>query len=103
MPQGTHLDLGRQLAHVRQEDPLLGEALQHLQDAINRLSNNVAASPIGELPPPPEVDSISVKGTLASNVLTAPGEILHFVHTHNAPIDRNISYLTEISANDPSF
>lgn len=103
MPQGTLLDLGRQIAHLRQVDPLLGEAVLHLQEALNRLSTNVAASPIGELPPPPPVDSTLVKGTLAGNTLTAPGEILHFVHTHNVPLNRGIQYITEISANDPNF
>lgn len=102
MPQGTKLDLGRLLAQLRPRDPFTAEALQHLQDAVNRLADSTAASPIGELPPPPPVDSISVKGTLVNNVLTAPGEILHVVHTHNAPINRNIRYLTEIDT-DPSF
>jgi len=35
-------------------------------------------------------------------VLTAPGEILHFVHTHNVPLNRGIRYITEIDT-DPSF
>ena len=76
--------------------------MQHIVDAVNRLADNTGTSPIGELPPPAPVDSISVKGTLVNNVLTTPGEILHFVHTHNAPINRGIRYLTEIDT-DPSF
>ncbi len=103
MPQGTALDLGRQIAQLRQKDPLSAEAIQRVVDGLNRLAQNVAASPMGELPPPPEVDSTDVKGALANNILTVPGEILHFVHTHNVPLNRGIQYVTEISANDPNF
>lgn len=102
--QGTKLDLGRQIAQLRQKDPLTAEAMQHLQDAVNRLGENVAASPVGELPPPAPIDSTTVSGTLDSstNTLSVAGEILHFVHTHNAPINRGIHYVTEIDT-DPSF
>ena len=104
MPQGTRLDLSRTLAHARQVDPLLGEGFQHLQDAINRLGQNLGASAVGELPPPAPVDSTSVSGALntSTNTLTVSGELLHFVHTHNAPINRGIRYITEIDT-DPSF
>ncbi len=102
MPQGTQLDLGRFLAHIRMIDPLLGEAVAGLQDAVNRLGSNTTSSPVGELPPPAPIDSISVKGTISNNILTAPGEILHFVHTHNAPINRGIKYITEIDTS-PGF
>lgn len=71
-------------------------------DGLNRLATNIAASPIGELPPPPPVNFTSVKGTLSNNILTAPGEILHFVHTHNGPLNRGVQYMTEIDT-DPSF
>lgn len=57
---------------------------------------------MGELPPTPPVDSIAVQGTMAGGILTAPGEILHFVHTHNSPIQRGIRYITEIDTS-PSF
>jgi hypothetical protein len=103
MSQGVQLDGGRELVDVRQRDPLAGSLLQRMIDGINRLAQNVGASAIGEAPPPAPVDSIAVKGTLSNNILTAPGEILHFVHTHNAPIDRGIRYITEVSANDPNF
>ena len=103
MPQGVALDGGRELAVLRQNDPLQGTLIGRIIDALNRLATNVAASPNGELPPPEPVDLITVKGTLAGNTLTAPGEILHFVHTHNAPINRGIHYITEASANDPNF
>ena len=102
MPQGTQLDGTRELIDIRQRDPLTGNLFQRIIDAVNRLASNVGASPIGELPPPPPVESISVKGTLSNNILTAPGEILHFVHTHNAPLNRGIKYITEVDTS-PSF
>lgn len=100
---GSQIDGGRELINLRMSNPLWGNLIGRLIDGVNRLAGNLAASPIGELPAPPPVNSTSVAGTLSSNVLTAPGEILHFVHTHNVPLNRGIQYLTEISANDPSF
>jgi hypothetical protein len=101
--KGVQLDGGRELVLIQTQYPFLGSFLFKIVGAINRLSHNIGASPLGELPPPPPVNSTSVKGITANNVLTAPGEILHWVHTHNAPITRGIQYVTEISANDPNF
>lgn len=102
MAQGTILDGGRELAKVSQDHPLLGQLLQRLIIAINRTAKNASVSPISELPPPDPVDATSVQGTLSGNVLTAPGEILHFTHTHNSPVQRGIQYITEIDT-DPNF
>ncbi len=102
MSGGIQLDGTRELAIVRQNNPLLGNLLARVIDGINRLAGNVGASALGELPPPPQVDSTSVKGSLSGNVLTVPGEILHFVHTHNVPLNRNIQYTTEIDTT-PNF
>lgn len=73
-------------------------------NAVNKLATNTATSAISELPAPPPVDSISVKGSMngAGTVLTAPGEFLHWTHVHNSPINRGINYITEIDT-DPSF
>lgn len=100
--QGTEFDGGRELAILRQRDPLTGSLLQRFIDAVNRGLGRANVSVSGELPAPPPVDSISVKGTLSGNTLTAPGEFLHFVHTHNVPLNRGIRYITEIDT-DPNF
>lgn len=71
-------------------------------DAINRLATNAGVGVIGQSPAPTPVDNTQVQGTLLNNVLTAPGEILHFVHTHNTPLERGIRYITEIDT-DPNF
>jgi len=99
---GAQFDGGRELAIIQQRDPFLGSLIQKVIDAVNRTATNAGVSSLGELPPPPPVDSISVQGNLTDNVLTVPGEILHFVHTHNSPIERGIRYLTEIDT-DPNF
>lgn len=94
MPQGARFDINRELAFLRGVNPFLDSALSKIVEAINRVATNVGASAVGELPPPPPVDSTAIQGTLVNNVLTVPGEILHFVHTHNAPLLRSIQYVT---------
>lgn len=104
MPLGNELSGGRELASVRQEHPLLGILLERVVQAINKLGTNAAVSPTAtNLPAPDPINSLQVKGTLAGNILTAPGEILHAVATHNSAITRGIQYSWEISANDPNF
>jgi hypothetical protein len=104
MSQGSQLDGGRELEQLRQKDPLTGAFLQRMIDAINRLGTNAGVAAMGEAAAPDPVDSISVKGTLnqTTNTLTAPSEMLHWVHTHNVPLKRGIQYVTEIDT-DPNF
>src|SRR6267154_2005205 len=104
MSQGTNLDGGRELDIVRQEHPLLGRLIEKIIFALNKSAANSATASLGELPAPPSVNSTEVKGTYnaGTNTLTAPGEILHWVHTHNSPLQRGIQYITEVS-NDPNF
>jgi hypothetical protein len=98
----TQFDGGRALALIKNRDPIIGKLMSDIIDALNRTATNAGVSSQGQLPAPPPVDSIAVKGTLSNNILTAPGEILHFVHTHNSPLQRGIHYFTEIDT-DPSF
>lgn len=102
--QGISLDGGRELAILRQENSLLGRLFERIITGVNKLAANSSTASLGELPAPPPINSTSVKGTYnaSTNVLTAPGEILHWVHTHNAPLQRGIQYVTEVS-NDPNF
>lgn len=102
MTQSSQLDGGRELEIVRQRDPFLGAFLQRIIDSVNRFAKNAGVGAIGPIPAPAPVDNTQVKGTLTSNVLTAPGEILHWVHEHNAPLQRGIQYVTEI-ATDAGF
>src|SRR6185369_16238087 len=73
-------------------------------DGFNKGFRNASVASFGELPAPNPVGQTTVKGAydLSTNTLTAPGEILHWVHTHNAPLQRGIQYVTEVS-DDPNF
>src|SRR4029077_5782924 len=104
MSQGNHLDGGRELEILRQSSPLVGSLVGRVIAGINQLAKNVSAGSMGELEAPAPVDSTSVSGTYDANTNTTSvdGEVLHFVHTHNAPVSRNIKYITEIDT-DPSF
>lgn len=104
MGNGTQLDGGRELALLKDSAPLAASLIQRIIDAVNRTGVNAGVSPVGQLPPPPPVDATTVAGSYdaTSNTLTAPGEILHAVHTHNTPLQRGIQYVTEIDT-DPSF
>jgi hypothetical protein len=104
MSQGNFLDGGRELEILRQKDPLIGSLISRLITGVNRTAQNSGVGSMGELEAPPPVDSTSVQGTYDANTntLTAPGEILHAVHTHNAPLNRGIQYITEIDT-DPGF
>lgn len=102
MPQSTNLDGGRELSKIKVERPLDGSLWQRTIDAINRLAKNAGVGAVGELPAPPPIDGIEVKGVFSGNTLTVPGEILHWTIQHNSPIQRGIQYITEIDT-DPSF
>lgn len=104
MSQGNRLDGGRELEILRQHAPLVGSLITRVINGINQLAKNIGAGSMGELEAPAPVDSTSVSGSYNSgtNTTTVNGEVLHFVHTHNAPVSRNIKYITEIDT-DPGF
>jgi hypothetical protein len=106
MSQGNNLDGGRELEILRQHSPLVGSLISRLIEGINQTAKNAGVGSKGELEAPNPVNSVSVKGNLnpATNTLTVPNgsEILHWVHTHNAAINRGIQYITEIDT-DPAF
>jgi hypothetical protein len=104
MSQGNKLDGGRELEILRQKDGLVGSLISRVIAGVNQLAKNVSAGSMGELEAPAPVDSTQVAGSYdsGSNTLTATSGILHWVHTHNAPITRGIQYVTEVDT-DPGF
>lgn len=102
MPSGTFFDGGRELAMLRQNSPLVGSLMQRFIDAVNRGLQRAGVSQAGQLPAPPPIDSITVKGTMTAGKLVVPGELLHFVHTHNVPLNRGIQYVAEVDTS-PNF
>ncbi len=101
---GVFLGGGRELEIVSQRDPFLGNLLRRMFDGMTKFAQNVGAGSFGELAAPTPVNSTDVKGTYdaPTNTLTAPGEILHWTHTHNSELQRGIQYVTEVS-DDPTF
>lgn len=104
MSQGSNQRLsgGRELDYIAQRDNYAGSLFARIIKAVNSLASNTAVAAVGKVPPPSPVDTISVKGTLANNVITCPGEILHFTLTHNSAIQKGIQYLSEWDTN-PNF
>lgn len=103
---GGSLDLGRELAELEQSNPALGRVLRRLQDGVNTLAKNTSSSATGEVKPPPPPDSVSVSvptvGTLGNLSGLGGGEYMHISISHNAPVQRNIQYFSEIDTN-PNF
>lgn len=95
---------GQELTRIQQEDFNYGNLFQRIIDSVNSLATNLGATASGKSTPPTPVDAIQVQGTQDnnSNTLTAPSEILHWVLTHNQPVQKGIRYFTEVDT-DPNF
>jgi len=100
--QSNFLDGSRELAQIEQDRPLDGALLRKIISAINNVAKNASVAVFGSAPAPPPIDSIDVQGTMTDGTLMVPGEILHFVHTHNVPLQRGIQYVAEVDT-DPNF
>ena len=96
------LEGGQELTRITQMDFNNGNLLNRIIEAVNSLATNLGASSVGKSAPPTPVDAIQVQGTQSGNVLTAPSEILHWVMTHNQPVQKGVRYFSEIDT-DPNF
>lgn len=90
---GGNLDLGRELAELEQSNPALGRVLRRLQDGVNTLAKNTAASPTGETKAPQPPSAVSV---------TTSQEYVHLAVSHPGELQRGIQYISEIHSDDPS-
>lgn len=89
---------GRELSLIYQKSWEHGSLFARIINAINTLATNSSVSATGKLPPPSPVDAINVSGSApSSGIITCPSEILHLTLTHNAPIQKGVQYLTEVS------
>jgi len=104
--QGKNGDLtgGQELTRILQEDFNYGNLFKRIIDSINSLATNLGATAVGKSAAPTPVDSIQVQGTSSTttNTHTAPSEILHWVITHNQPVQKGVRYFTELDT-DPNF
>jgi hypothetical protein len=87
------LDLGNLLDKVASDHPELAVVIQKIADFTNNLARNSANSGNGNFPTPPNLEGLSVK---------ASGGLVHISITHNAPIQKGITYFTEADTN-PAF
>lgn len=84
------LDLNREISFLRQI-PGIGQyiesALSLLQKGINDLGTNIGADPNQKVPPPPRIQTLTVKSDGNGNV--------HAVIQHHAEIQKGIRYFVE--------
>ena len=92
VPAGV-LSLGRSLVKWIQDKPLEGSAILKLQTAINTLADNLGASAVGRIPPPPPISSVTVKQS---------GEMIHISIAHRGEVQQGVHYFSRI-ANNPAF
>jgi hypothetical protein len=102
--QGTDQQLtgGRELNYITQRDNYSGSLIGRIIEAVNTLAKNAGVAAVGKVSPPNPIDSIQVQGKQVGNVITAPGEVLHYTLTHNQAVSKGVQYLSEIDT-DPNF
>lgn len=104
MAQGENQQLtgGRELAYINQRDSYAGSLFSRIVEAVNTLAKNAGVAAVGKVSPPHPIDSIQVQGKQVGNVITAPGEVLHYTLTHNQAVSKGVQYISEIDT-DPNF
>jgi len=68
LSQQSNFDGGKELAQIRNENPVLGNWMRRVGSALNRMALNAGVSPIGQLPAPPSIGALNIK---------ASGETVH--------------------------
>ena len=68
--------------------------LTDLSDQISNGFQQLGVQTTGKVQPPAQIQNLNV---------IANGGTVHAVITHNSPVQKNIRYFVEASANDPSF
>ena len=84
---------GRALTKWVQEDAAKGSLIQRILTGVNSLADNLAASAVGRLSPPPPVNRVNVK---------LSGEYAHVTIDHSGPIQQGVHYFVGVATN-PGF
>ena len=102
--QGLNQELqgSRELNYITQRDNYAGSLFSRIINAVNTLAKNAGVAAVGKVSPPHPIDAVNVQGTQSGNMVTCPGDILHFTLTHNQAVSRGVQYISEIDT-DPSF
>jgi hypothetical protein len=91
------LDIQKEVSFLKQIQGIgkyLGAALQRIEDGVNGLGTHVGVDPAGTRPPPPPIQSLTVKTDGNGNV--------HAVVSDNNPIEKNLHWFVEHDT-DPQF
>ncbi len=82
------LDIQKEISILRKMDggQWFHSALQRIEDAVNALAKNGALAAKGVLPPPPQIQQVSVK---------ANGGLLHVTISDSSAIQKGINYWVE--------
>lgn len=87
----SNLNGGELLTEVENTWPKLGILLRtKFQTAINKVAQNAAVAPVGEISPPARPGSVNVK---------VAGEIAHVTIDDNQPLQRGAQYHVELATN----
>jgi hypothetical protein len=89
----AELNGGEFLADLLNKDVRHGMLLQNIIRAVNATAKASGVAPVGQASTPPPIDGHNI---------AVGGEMLHVNLVHNAPINRQINYFSEISTN-PQF
>ena len=90
----TNFDGGKELAQIRNENPILGNWMTRVGKAINRLGLNTGVSPIGQLPTPPSIGALNIK---------ASGETVHATITDSSEATTNREWFVEHSTDQVNW
>lgn len=91
------IDINKELSFIRQIPGIgnyLGDAFERIAKGVNQLGDHVGVDPASVMPPPPTIQSLTVK--------TNGTGLVHAVITDNNPIQKNLHYFIEYDTN-PSF
>ena len=92
--QNSQLDLSQFTQALNKIHPMLQTVLLKIQDAVNKMGQNVGASATGYVAQPGPIQGIQVKNS---------GEMYHVTHTDFDELSKGTHYFTEIGVNDPAF
>lgn len=88
------LDSSQFLKKIKNENPFLGNYLETMFDAVNVALNHIGIDIKGKQQPPPPIAGLNV---------ASGSDHVHVTINDPSVISKNVQYMVEWSANDPTF
>lgn len=88
------IDSSQFLKQIKNQNPHLGNYLESMFDAVNVALNHVGIDVKGNVQPPSPIAGLNV---------TSGSDQVHVTINDNSVLNKNVQYLVEWSAGDPSF